>query len=319
MEAGLIAPISNELINALVAPLIPAIRASRPITAPLPISAKSAVTPGLSNVNGVLSFEPDLELPRANYSGTNEADSENYLGRANLIATGQAGNDFIWGHSGNDTIDGGSGNDTLRGWYGYDFINGGTGDDYIYGEAGNDRLDGWAGHDTIDGGNGNDQILGWTGNDILSGDAGNDRLFGEIGDDSLIGGFGHDQLFGGAGNDRLNGYGNVVTQASQFDNLRGGTGADIFVLGNATSTYYDGPSDGYALIHDFRDREGDKIELHGNASQYQFESQRVFGVGTAQIDTEIYYLHADGSRDRIGIIEDRSADQILTERDFSFV
>ncbi len=311
--------IATPLINPLVPELTSPPRLNRPIASPMSIFAKSAVTPGLSNVNGVPSFEPARNRDPIDYSGTNAADSENYLGRGDLIAAGQAGDDFIWGHGGNDTIDGGSGNDTLRGWYGYDFINGGTGDDSIYGEAGNDRLDGWAGHDTIDGGNGNDQILGWTGNDILSGGAGNDRLFGEIGDDSLIGGFGHDQLFGGAGNDRLNGYGNVVTRASQFDNLRGGVGSDIFVLGDAASAYYDGPSDGYALIHDFRAAEGDKIELHGNASQYQLESQRSLGVGTSQLDTAIYYRHADGSRDRIGMIEDRSADQILIERDFNFV
>jgi GNAT superfamily N-acetyltransferase len=99
----------------------------------------------------------------------------------------------------------------------------------------------------------------------------------------------------------------------------GQAGADIFVLGDAASAYYDGPSDGYALIHDFRAAEGDKIELHGNASHYQLESQRGLGVGTSQLDTAIYYRHADGSRDRIGLIEDRSADQMSLDRDFSFV
>jgi hypothetical protein len=37
------------------------------------------------------------------------------------------------------------------------------------------------------------------------------------------------------------------------------------------------------------------------------------------MDTEIYYLHADGSRDRIGIVEDKSGYQVSKTLDFNYV
>jgi hypothetical protein len=37
------------------------------------------------------------------------------------------------------------------------------------------------------------------------------------------------------------------------------------------------------------------------------------------MDTEIYYLHNDGSRDRIGIVEDKSGFEVLKNLDFNYV
>jgi Ca2+-binding RTX toxin-like protein len=263
-------------------------------------------------------FAPDVKslTPVSNeyYYGSNGNDYENYNGSNNLFAYGYGGDDFIWGGSGNDTIDGGDGNDTLKGWYGNDYIFGGNGNDYIDGEYGNDVLDGWYGDDTVYGGYGNDTLYGWYGNDYLDGGAGNDTLFGEYGNDTLIGGFGNDNLYGGDGNDRLNGYGYTVNNDSQFDNLYGGAGADTFVLGGYNGVYYNETGDGYAVIKDFDWREGDKIEVKGDSSQYRLEYKSVAGIGSSAMDTEIYY-----GNERIAIVEDKSGSEVLKQYDFNFI
>ena len=69
----------------------------------------------------------------------------------------------------------------------------------------------------------------------------------------------------------------------EIDSLSGGTGSDIFILGNATKVYYDdgntltnGGSD-YADITDFNIAEGDIIQLQGASSNYLLA---VVGVDT---------------------------------------
>ncbi|HAX75244.1 MAG TPA: hypothetical protein DCY88_05260 [Cyanobacteria bacterium UBA11372] len=68
-------------------------------------------------------------------------------------------------------------------------------------------------------------------------------------------------LVGGDGNDTLIGYGSVANQ-NEVDILIGGSGRDLFVLGNSSSNAYlnNGNSD-YALIKGFTIGE-DKIQLH---------------------------------------------------------
>jgi Ca2+-binding RTX toxin-like protein len=267
--------------------------ATAPITN-LKVQPIDPIEPGFASVakGAPLTILPLLPSGPEYYSGTNGDDYKNYVGPNNLIASGYNGNDFIWGNNGDDYIDGGNGNDTLKGYNGNDSIYGGYGNDYLYGE---------------------------NGNDILNGADGNDYVSGGFGNDILVGGFGNDTLFGGEGNDTLFGYGFTVNNDSQFDNLYGGTGADTFVLGGSTGVYYDETGDGYAIIKDFDYREGDKIQVKGTASQYQLEYKSVGGIGTSAMDTEIYYLHADGSRDRIGIVEDKSGSEVLKNLDFNYV
>jgi Ca2+-binding RTX toxin-like protein len=288
------------------------LNALRPITAApttnLKVQPIDPIDPQFANVTKLApspSFLPVVPLVYEYYNGTSGDDYKDYTGNQKLAAYGYGGNDFIWGNNGDDYIDGGAGNDTLRGWYGNDSIFGGAGNDSLYGEVGNDLLVG---------GDGNDNLFGGLGNDRLFGDAGNDNLYGGDGNDYLVGEFGNDTLFGGNGNDRLNGYGDTVNNDSQFDNLYGGNGADTFVLGGSGGAYYNETGDGYAVIKDFDWREGDKIEVKGNASQYRLEYKTVAGIGSAAMDTEIYY-----GNDRIAIVQDKSGDEVLKQFDFNYV
>lgn len=138
---------------------------------------------------------------------------------------------------------------------------GGSGNDYKN-YTGSDQL--WA-----HGMEGNDYIYGNFGNDTLFGGYGSDTLLGYYGNDYLYGEYGSDSLNGGAGNDTLDGYGRGV----EYDDLRGGAGADTFVLGRAFGdVYYQPPSKlGYASILDFSSSEGDKIQVSGSASDYTLD------------------------------------------------
>lgn len=92
-------------------------------------------------------------------------------------------------------------------------------------------------------------------------------------DDLLTGTNGSDALWGGGGNDTLIG-GSAIANPGEVDLLIGGAGADVFVLGDATGTFYNdgvarlqGTAD-YAILADF-DPTADRAVLHGSAEDYQ--------------------------------------------------
>ena len=72
-----------------------------------------------------------------------------------------SGSSWASGDAGNDIIYGGAGNDTLHG----DFASGFAGNDVIYGNDGDDIISGQAGADQLFGGNGDDEIYGGDGDD----------------------------------------------------------------------------------------------------------------------------------------------------------
>lgn len=205
--------------------------------------------------------------------------------------------------------------DEIRGSNEIDFIEGLDGDDDIYGFGASDVINAGRGNDLVFGGEGDDEIDGQNGDDILYGEEGADDIAGGDGDDYLFGGAGthpfrvetlngedgHDVLIGGADDDRLVGgddsggdpdddflVGTDFASAGvdEVDYLRGGQGADTFVLGEVKSTleqddlrkdeltgqtarqkqyYVDGGfnngNDSYAVIEDFRPGQGDTIQL----------------------------------------------------------
>jgi len=229
----------------------------------------------------------------------------------NDLLQGNSGNDILYGGLGNDTLNGAAGKDTLNGGAGNDALNGGGGNDTLYGGIGNDTLNGGLGFDILYGGEGNDtyitninsyfpqiieaansgidtvilatdtfsyqleanvenvtltnrfnfSVIGNSLNNTIIGDLSNNLLNGQAGDDSLVGNAGNDTLIGTDG-----------TTGDQ-DTLTGGSDRDTFVLGTATSVFYDdrnratlGLSD-YALITDFNVND-DLIRLNGKRSDY---------------------------------------------------
>ncbi|WP_299409475.1 CAP domain-containing protein [Acaryochloris sp. IP29b_bin.148] len=201
---------------------------------------------------------------------------------------GQAGNDRLYGGKGNDRLKGDLGNDLLRGGIGNDYLEGGSGNDQLFGESGKDKLRGGSSRDTLDGAQGNDSLYGDGGNDLLQGREGNDRLYGgsgrdkvigNKGNDTMYGGLGNDSLYGGEGSDVLMGIGaNSSASKSQKDTLKGGTGGDLYILGNKSQAFYnDGKNNSlgagdYAHIEGYEVTQGDKIRLHGTASDYRLGS-----------------------------------------------
>ncbi len=106
--------------------------------------------------------------------------------------------------------------------------------------------------------------------DILRGLDGDDDLTGFNGDDSLFGGAGSDTLTGGADNDRLQG--GLTGRDDGIDRLSGGSGQDLFVLGDGSGQHYGeqvGGADAadLAVIQDFASGQ-DRIQLVGSAQDY---------------------------------------------------
>jgi len=197
---------------------------------------------------------------------------------ANFIdVVGTSQGDIIVGDSQGNLLDGQGGDDLLLGQ---------AGDDLLFGFEGNDLIDGGAGLDVLYGEGGQDTLLGFDGDDVLIGGTGSDVLLGEVGNDALVG-FG----FGG----------------EEYDVMVGGSGADYFVLGDSSGTYYTGA--GYGIIADFDFAEGDLIQLSG-ASSYSLAFQNV--EGGAATDTLIY-----AGSDLIGVVADTT--NVVAEFDFVIV
>ena len=87
-------------------------------------------------------------------------------------------------------------------------------------------------------------------------------LMGTAGSDNLMGSLGNDILVGIIPSQHNSGTGKI-------DQLTGSQGSDTFVLGDKNSAFYVGAGvQDYALIQDFSIKEGDIIQLKGNASEY---------------------------------------------------
>ncbi len=196
-----------------------------------------------------------------------------------------AGDDLIEGRLGDDNIYGGDGDDEIYGDFehtaknsfggafneGNDLIFAGKGDDTVYGGGGNDVIvasEGtFADRDTVFGGFGNDWVFTGNGDDFLAGGLGHDELRAGGGNDTLVGGFGNDELLAHSGNDLLIGYHETGTTTTEVDTLWGGSGADIFALGNSFGDAYLGS--GYAIIEDFQKGVDDIRVFEDNIFTYQ--------------------------------------------------
>ncbi|MGL5081560.1 MAG: calcium-binding protein, partial [Microcoleaceae cyanobacterium] len=101
----------------------------------------------------------------------------------------------------------------------------------------------------------------------------------------VMGGTGNDKLWGDEDNDTLTGIDPTASTPgiTEIDTLTGGTGANLFILGDQNQAYYNdgnsatpGTSD-YALIMDFNP-EVDVIALWGTPSKYTLSPTAVDGA-----------------------------------------
>ncbi len=200
----------------------------------------------------------------------------------------RSGEAFVWGQQGDDRLVGNRGRDMLFGDVGDDTISGARGADFLSGDIGDDTISGGAGDDRVDGGPGNDLIRGDRGNDILDAGGGVDKILGGSGDDVIVSGTGQfDENFelersisdGGSGDD--------VIYATFDAILTGGSGADLFVLGNPFGTL---DNLGGLTVTDFRPGVDDLVIYAGEPGQYDtFEEImglcRKFGEETRKVQS----------------------------------
>ena len=288
--------------------------------------------------------------------GTSGADT--FVGsETDDIIKGQGGNDNIQGLGGNDRLEGNSGDDVIDGGEGDDLIKGHKGNDLIEGGEGNDILNGGIGFDQLRGGLGDDvymvdnlddvvvesvnsgidrvnasvswelgqhvenltlhgtALINGTGNslnnilkgnksaNLLQGLAGSDTLKGQNGDDTLIG---VDQT-------------NLAPGLAEIDTLSGGKNADLFVLGDVQSVFYDdgqSSSQGlgdYAMITDFKTSQQDRIQLKGSPEAYRVSTSPL-GTGGKAI-----YHRVAGEADELIAVVKGSSNLNLTSNSFSYV
>ena len=86
------------------------------------------------------------------------------------------------------------------------------------------------------------------------------------------------------------------------DNLSGGAGVDVFVLGDVSDAFYQ--EAGYATVIDFDSVKGDKLQVFGSINDYSLSK---YDGGT-----DIYYQD-----DLIGYVANTA--EITLEDNFSFV
>ena len=245
---------------------------------------------------------------------------------------GSLGNDLLNGNDGNDTIYGNKNNDTIYGGNGNDSLEAGSGNDLLMGDENSDLLNGRDGEDTLFGGDGSDYLDGGNDNDTLYGNNNADLIYGNNGNDLFLGGFGNDTLYGGSGNDSLNGEGdNDVLDATksgnfiglnELDTITGGSGSDIFTLGDNGTIYYDDKIsntkgiDDFARINDL-DVSRDIVKLAGNANNYELN---IYSNGSGGFDAEILYNRGDYILgELIGLLEDVPSNLNITDSVFSII
>jgi Ca2+-binding RTX toxin-like protein len=189
-------------------------------------------------------------------------------GSASIHGTGNGISNTIIGNSGANSIDGAGGIDSLVGGSGNDtyFIDD-IGDVIVETPAVDidtviAKFNGYALGDNLE------HLV------LASGVAGVISGSGNDGANSLTGNSFSNNIFGGEGNDTLTG--SRTSGSGEIDTLRGGAGADVFVLGDVNNIYYTAAAgDDYALIQDFNTAE-DRLQIKGVDTDYS--------VGAIDID-----------------------------------
>jgi Ca2+-binding RTX toxin-like protein len=231
---------------------------------------------GGGGADGIISLIPNYTLPTA--------FNILVLGQGIVAGTGNANNNSLTGNSLANTLNAGaSGADTLIGGVGNDTYTINSSDDLVVERTleGTDTVI-FSGFATYTLPNHLDRLILGAGAVDGYGNSLNNSLSGNADNNSLLGAAGRDSLFGGDGNDTL--WGTSTSTRNEIDTLTGGSGGDFFVLGNASTYFYNdayvsqvGNTD-YALITDFNPDDGDRLQLNGAIGNYTLAAHTVVGV-----------------------------------------
>jgi Ca2+-binding RTX toxin-like protein len=237
---------------------------------------------GIDTVNSSVTYTLGVNLENLTLTGTSA-----------INGTGNSLDNAISGNSGANILIGGAGNDILNGGAGIDNLIGGDGSDTYIVDSTTDTITETTtgGIDTVNSSvtyilGDNLENLTLTGTSAINGTGNslNNSISGNSGANILNGGAGWDTLSGGGGNDTLSGYGGSMYEV---DLLIGGAGADTFTLGDASRIFYTENGNSYAFILDFHQSEGDKIDLLGSATNYQFSRETLPGDSSGTLFTAI--------------------------------
>jgi len=250
-----------------------------------------------------------------------------------VSASGDAGDDTIFGGNTSDNVQGNDGNDTIHGGAGDDTLDGGAGADIIEGGLGKDTLIGGAGNDIFEFGqaDGKDTITDFTNGDVvqingydsaqsitqngsdvavvLSSD---DQItfqntdvatvqagleFMPATDDVLTGTDGQDYLRGYGGNDTISGLGadDVLAGGSGADTLDGGDGNDVLYSGDVVPWNFSFPYQGqYIAPHLDNGTEHDTL-IGGNGDDIFFAGYGDSVDGGASDSGDTLYISFQGA------------------------
>jgi Ca2+-binding RTX toxin-like protein len=133
--------------------------------------------------------------------------------------------------------------------------------------------------------------------------SGNDTFIGGKGNDILLGGENKDLLLGGDGADTFSS-GLLSSSDLDVDTWSGDRGADLFVLGRVSQSYFLGK--GYTVITDWESR--DCIEAYNLFNQATYTLDKTTNiVGSSTKDTLIYYSDDRVQNDLIAVIQDNTS------------
>jgi Ca2+-binding RTX toxin-like protein len=134
-------------------------------------------------------------------------------------------------------------------------------------------------------------VVSGTGNDFV--DVSNYAATGVF----IQSGAGNDLLIGGGGNDTLLGTSATAVGNGEIDTLTGGSGNDLFILGNQATPFYNTRSNAgdYALITDFNF--GDRLVLNNQLQGSNANSANGYIIGSDIYSVGIVgaYLYLDTS------------------------
>ena len=185
----------------------------------------------------------DTVLSAVSYTVPTNVSQLTLIGTANLIATGNAGNDTITANTGSDTLVAGSGVATLVGGTGIDTFEVDSASDVVTSGSLQDQI--WANSNytlpsSVNILQLNQSGIVGTGNtqsDTLVANGDSDTIIAGSGNDGIVGNSDYDSLVGGSGNDTLTSYGiNTLVGGSGNGVLRSYGGDSDLVSGSGIDT-----------------------------------------------------------------------------------